>query len=142
MMATEYSNNIFASNLEINRASSNADNSFRPTMSSILRTDAGGLDCDSSTNNMIGSFDYKEVFWYIHQLQQEVISLSSQATAFKQDSKVINSVNYGANDALIAIKAELECQVEELQAQLMFKDCKISEYTHICARFSSKIKQW
>ena len=24
----------------------------------------------------------------------------------------------------------------------MFKDCKISEYSHLCAKFSTQVKQW
>ena len=48
----------------------------------------------------------------------------------------------GANDALIAIKAELECQVEDLNAQLTFRDIKISEYTNLCGKFSTIVKKW
>ena len=46
--------------------------------------------------------------WYIHELQQEIVSLSSEATTLKKDSQILNSVNLGARDALAVIKFQLE----------------------------------
>ena len=48
----------------------------------------------------------------------------------------------GSNDALATIKAQLECQVEELAAQLTFKEQKIGEYKNVCDKLSTKFKCW
>ena len=118
-------------------------------MSSVLRTDSTQeskiLMNDEGSSQLITNGDSEkniDVMWYIHQLQEEVIYLNSEAHRFKKDCEVINSVNSGANDALIAIKAELECQVEELNSQLIYKDIKIGEYGTLCSKFTTIVKGW
>ena len=89
---------LFASNLELNR--SLQGKSFLATFSSLLRPSQA---TDSTSTFTCENKD--EILWYVHQLQEELVSLSTESNAYKQDSEVIQSVNMGENDALASIKA-------------------------------------
>ena len=46
---------------------------------------------------------------YTQYLQESIVAQSNECSALKQSAKVIENVTLGSNDALAAIKCDLEC---------------------------------
>ena len=99
---------------------------------SIL-TVQGALDASALTKSDIVS--------YAMSLQEHVVELNSKLSTQKKDADVIACVNIGAQNSLGAIKAQLECQVEELAAQLVYKDKSITSFKRICSEAASALEK-
>ena len=103
-MANREESSLFARNLDLNRELKVGQ--FESILKSSFNEEASD----------IAVFSKKELVSYSLSLQEHIVELNGRLSTLKNDANIIASVNIGSHNSLAAIKAQLECQVEELAA--------------------------